>query len=274
MLSAPGEGAADQFSSQIDVVEVYATVTDPRGEPVTGLAQTDFRVEEDGESQPISVFAAGDFSVALAIGLDRSFSMAGERLTAAASAVRDLLGQLRRDDQITLLAIGSVPEVLVPLTTDRGQAALALTRLEPWGTTPLYDATVSAIDAIQSAGGRRALILLSDGSDRYSTLTAGQAIDHARARDVLIYPVALGRTQPGVFAELASATGGRSFHAADVKRLPAILRAIARELRSQYLLGYVPMIKPEERGGWRSIRVTVSRPNARVRARDGYRVGR
>jgi hypothetical protein len=44
---------------------------------------------------------------------------------------------------------------------------------------------------------------------------------------------------------------------------------IARELRHQYLLGYVPD-QPDTRG-WRSIRVEVAgRPGLRVRARDGY----
>jgi len=56
----------------------------------------------------------------------------------------------------------------------------------------------------------------------------------------MIYPVALGRTRPPLFAELATLTGGRSFHVTDPKRLPDTLRAIAGELHEQYLLGYTP----------------------------------
>ena len=33
------EGPLAQFSSQVQLVEVYASVTDARGEPVTGLRQ-------------------------------------------------------------------------------------------------------------------------------------------------------------------------------------------------------------------------------------------
>jgi VWFA-related protein len=87
---------------------------------------------------------------------------------------------------------------------------------------------------------------------------------------VLIYPIATGRTRAPVFAELAAASGGRSFQAGDSGALQTTLAEIAQELRSQYLLGYTPARAAEEPRGWRSIRVTVNRPNVRVRARDGY----
>jgi Ca-activated chloride channel family protein len=73
-----------------------------------------------------------------------------------------------------------------------------------------------------------------------------------------------------VFAELAAVTGGRSFQVADVRKLPATLSAIAKELRFQYLIGYAPPARADNEGGWRSIRVRMNRPNVRVRARDGY----
>src|SRR5687767_5682217 len=45
--SAGGVGA--QFASSVNVVEVYATVSDARGNPVTGLSKEDFLVRENGE---------------------------------------------------------------------------------------------------------------------------------------------------------------------------------------------------------------------------------
>ena len=64
-----------QFTSGVDLVEVYATVSDARGEPVAGLTKDDFIVEEDGRRQDIRTFSAGEFPLALAVGIDRSFSM-------------------------------------------------------------------------------------------------------------------------------------------------------------------------------------------------------
>src|SRR5258706_65529 len=114
-------------------------------------------------------------------------------------------------DQSMIVGIGSEVEVLAPLSSDRPAQMRALSALAPWGTTGLHDALLQSIDAIQAAKGRRALLLLSDGSDRYSTATAAEALDRARGADVMIYPIAIGGARPALFAELAALTGGRSF---------------------------------------------------------------
>jgi Ca-activated chloride channel family protein len=249
---------------------VYATVTDREGSLVTGLRASDFAVSEDGVPQQITTFAAGEFPLAVAIGLDRSFSMGGktDRLSVAKSAARTFVGALQPDDQVMVLAIGGDTTVAAPLSMDQRATLAAIDRLDAWGTTPLYDATREALDAIQPAKGRRALVLLSDGTDRYSGTNAADLVADARRRDVMVYPIAIGSSRPPVFAELAAATGGRSFFAKDPRDVPTIMTTIARELRFQYLLGYVPSHPGE--GGWRAIEVSVDRPGVRVRARDGY----
>src|SRR5688572_13050881 len=271
-LTAPGGVAgARQFSSGVSVVEVYATVTDKRGQPVTGLDREAFSVRENGEPQPISTFAAGEFPLSVAVAVDRSFSMTGDRLAAAKSGARIFLGALRPADESMLIAVGSTTDVIATLSRHRPEQLEALNRLDAFGTTGLYDAIVTALDAIQPARGRRALVLLSDGSDRYSRATAAEVLERARAADVLIYPIAIGRSRPQAFAELATLTGGRSFHLRDARTLPETLRRIAGELRNQYLLGFSPS-RPIVAGSneWRSIAVAVRRPGTAVRARDGY----
>ncbi len=266
-------GPAAQFASGVNLVEVYASVTDSRGEPIRGLDRDDFEVREDGALQQISNFQAGDFPLSLAVAIDRSFSMAGQRLEMARAGARALLGELRPQDEAMVIAIGSEIETASPLSTDRARQLDAVGRLDAFGTTGLHDAIISAIDAIQPATGRRALVLLSDGNDRYSRASADEALERARHADVMIYPIALGAARPPLFAELAALTGGRSYHVRDPNRLPETLRTIARELREQYLLGYTPRT-PLVAGSndWRSIAVTVKVPGARVRARDGYLV--
>jgi len=269
--SGAGPRVYGQFTSGVNLVEVYASVSDRHGEPLTGLTAADFHVVEDGVPQTITAFAAGEFPLALAIGLDRSFSMGGKpsRLDVAKDAARSFIAALPPDDEVMVMAIGSETSVVGPLSRDHERARAAIDRLDAWGTTPLYDAALAAIDAIQPAKGRRALVLLSDGVDRDSTLTAADLIEQARRRDVLVYPIAVGAARPPVFAELASVTGGRSSVAKDAAGLTTTLAAIARELRFQYLIGYVPSHRPGDTS-WHSIDVTVDRVNAKVRARDGY----
>lgn len=249
---------------------MYATVLDGQGRLVTGLGREDFIVEEDGRRQDVQTFAAGDVPLSLAIAVDHSFSITPERLREVTSATQGLISALQPGDGVLLLGIGSGVEVLAPLSIDRRPAFDAVAHLERWGTTPLFDATRQAITAIDGATGRRALVLITDGADRYSDSTAADMVAFARRHDVLVYPVTLGRQPVPVLVELATATGARASTVADLRRLPDVLTGIAAELRAQYLLGYAPAPLEGESETWRAITVRTRTPGLRVRARDGY----
>jgi Ca-activated chloride channel homolog len=259
-----------QFSAGVTQVEVYATVTGPDGGAVRGLQQQDFTILEDDVPQDITAFIGGDFPAAVALAIDRSFSMAGAPLTTAQTAGRAFAGSLRPDDRAMLISISGDVEVLAPLDTDKTALLAALGRLDPWGTTSLHDALIRSIDLLEGEVGRRAIVVLSDGEDRYSVANESDVIGHARRSDVMIYPIAIGRTRPPLFAELATVSGGRSFHLRNVRELQPTLQVILEDLRSQYLLGYSPPPASAPGGTWRSITVTVDRPGVRVRARSGY----
>jgi Ca-activated chloride channel family protein len=273
VVVAQQEGSLARFSSQVQLVEVYATVTDERGELVTGLRQNDFQVYENNQLQDISTFAAGEFPLTVALGVDRSWSMAGKPLELAKQASRGFLNQLRPGDRSMVVAISDSSDVIAPLSADRAAQAGAIAALDPWSTTALRDAIITALDRLEPESGRQALVLFSDGNDRYSRATETEVIARARRSNALIYPITIGKQRPAFLAELAVLTGGRSFLLKDATELDKTLATIARELRYQYLLGYAPS-EPIVEGAheWRSIRValTGNHPGLRVRARDGY----
>ena len=115
-----------QFTSGVNVVEVYTTVTDKAGKPVTGLGREAFTVRENGEPQQIATFAAGEFPLSAAVAIDRSFSMAGDRLASAKSGARLFLGALRSTDESMLIAVGSTTDTLAALSTNRREQLDAL----------------------------------------------------------------------------------------------------------------------------------------------------
>jgi len=266
-------GLFAQFSSGVQLIEVYATVTDANGELVMGLRQSDFQVFENDRPQEISAFAAGEFPLTVALGVDRSFSMAGEPLRLAKLASQSFLKQLKPGDRSMVVAIGNNAEVIAPLSTDRAAQTQAIAALDAWSTTSLNDAVIVALDRLEPEKGRQALIVFSDGADRYSEATSGQVLMRARRSQALVYPITMGKTRVPAAVELATLTGGRSFVLRDAKELERTLTTIARELRYQYLIGYVPSPAPKPgMHEWRAIRVTVKTPatGLRVRARDGY----
>jgi hypothetical protein len=87
-LGGANTGLFAQFSSGVQLIEVYATVTDMNGELITGLRQSDFQVLENDRPQEISAFAAGEFPLTVALGVDRSFSIAVERSCGAGQSHR------------------------------------------------------------------------------------------------------------------------------------------------------------------------------------------
>ena len=263
-----------RFSSGVSVVEVYASVTDADGAPVVGLHSRDFEVFEEGRLQPVSVFSADEVPLTVALGVDRSFSMAGVPLQIASRAAASFLRGLRPSDRSLVVSIGTEAEILAPLTLGREAQVRAVETLDAWGTTALLDATMTALDRLDAEPGRQALVVFSDGIDRYSQSTAVDVLNRARRGNALVYPITIGRSRPPLMVELAAATGGRSFLVKDVRGLAPALATILAELRSQYLLGFVPDqgVDPDA-AGWRSIRVQLvgaRSAGTRVRARDGY----
>ncbi len=229
------------------------------------------------EPQAISTFAAGDFPLTVALALDRSFSMAGERLAAAKAAGRLFLGRAQRpDDEATVIAIGSQVDVIAPLSTDRKRRSSrrSTASMRSGRRASTMRSCARSISRSQ-AKGRRALVILSDGDDRFSKTDADEVLKRARrAVGCLIYPIALGAIAATALCRTGGVTGGRSFHVTDARTLPGIAaNRVARELRQQYLLGYTPARPPVAGSGeWRSIAVKVRVPGAIVRARDGYQV--
>jgi len=276
MAAATGLGARQevplaQFSSGVQLVEVYATVTDAKGELVTGLRREDFEVYENNQLQGVSAFTAGEFPLTVALGVDRSWSMAGEPLRLAKQASQTFLRALKPGDRAMVVAISNEADIIAPLAMDRAEQVRAVAALDPWSTTALHDGIIASLDRLEPEAGRQALVLFSDGVDRYSKASVASVVERARRSHALVYPIAFGKARPPLLAELAVLTGGRSFLLRDPRELEKTLADIARELRYQYLLGYVPM-EPITPGAseWRSIRVVVKKPGLRVRARDGY----
>jgi Ca-activated chloride channel homolog len=262
-----------QFSTGVQLVEVYATVTDQRGGLVTGLRASDFEVYENDEKQTISTFTAGEFPATVVLGVDRSLSMAGEPLRLAKLASQGFLRQLKPDDRSMVVAISNQADVIAQLSTDRAAQSDAIAALDPWSTTALHDSIIGTLDRLDGEPGRQALVVFSDGADRYSHSTAAEVVDRARRSHALVYLITIGKKRLPLAAELAAVTGGRSFLIKNAKQLDATLTTIAQEIRYQYLLGYTPTTAlPKGNREWRSLRVVVrSQPTGvRVRARDGY----
>ena len=262
--------------TDVDVIQVTAIVTDGSGRFVRGLQESDFTIYEDDKAQPISHFAAENIPLELVAALDISSSMT-LALPGVKETAKRFLSGLRSDDQVTLLSFNENVFTLARRSTDLIARERAIDRMAAWGGTALYDAILKAVDVLGRQAGRRSIVLFTDGDDQSSHATLEAAIARTEASDATIYAIGQGRAVSSpvlqkLLRRLATVSGGRSFFTEDQASLDTSFAQILEDLRSQYLLAFVPSSSVRD-GSWHRIRVNVS-GGRDVRARQGYRLVR
>jgi Ca-activated chloride channel family protein len=268
-----------RFQSGVDLISVTATVVDREGHPVVGLPRDAFEIFEDGERQTIAQFTNERAPVSLAVLLDVSDSMFGQRLVDARAAVeRFLFDLLDEEDEFSVVAFNHEPLALTGWTQAPDVVARAMGALRPSGSTALYDAILTALPMMGTRARQRAAVLIiSDGADTASDARLRDVRAALVRTDAFVYAIAMDPPARRAINETVNVTAlneitGGSGGNTEVVHEPAGLLAatarIAEELNSQYVLGYHTQRPPD--GKYRTIRVRTSNPDYRVRARRGY----
>ena len=197
-----------------------------------------------------------------------------ETLPDAQKAANDFLRSVMTPrDRCFLVTFDNEPQLVSRFTTDRERLAQALAGLRAQGSTSLWDAVVYGLYQYQGTKGRKAYVLLTDGADRASKFTFDAALDYARKTGVAIYFIGLriGSTQFDVKAKLnrmARETGGAAYYIDHARGLAGVYKEIDAELRSQYLLTYVPAVK--QGSARRKIEVKMTPSNLHARTLSGH----
>ncbi len=236
--------AGPQERVEVRLVELYTVVTDRRGAPQRDLAAADFTVKIEGRRRPIERFGrAEDLPLALGLVVDTSESMwplMPDTKQAGAQFLAQVLGS---DDRAFLVDFASRPRLAHPMTGDLNALLRAFGAMEAAGFTALYDAIIFSLLQFEDEGGRRALVLLSDGDDYRSTTTRLKCIQYGRDLGVPVYIIALGGIQHPYrglrkidLEGITEGTGGRIFYITAISELAAAYASIEEELRGQYFL--------------------------------------
>lgn len=261
---------------EVNLVELYAAVTDKSGNLVPGLTADDFEVLEAGKPQEISKFELVD-NLPLTVGvlLDTSGSMRSSLVQAQDAAASFLKGVMTPKDRSFAVSFASRPRLDMPPTDDVEAVVRSFQDLQAVGDTALHDALVHSLYYFRGIKGQRALVLLSDGDDNASYIPYKDALEYARRSGVAIYSI--GFNLPGFasglrgkLTEMAEITGGKSFFTSKPEELPAIYAQIEKELRSRYLLAYTSNQALGDPGTFREVEVKVKRGGLKARTARGY----
>ena len=270
------------FSVRTEMVVLPVTVTDSRGQSVTGLTADRFRVYDEGRLQPIALFRGGDFSVTVGLIVDHSQSMRS-KLPAVNAAIAAFARSGREDDELFVVGFNDRAELrTLPggklFTNDASELAAALDAGPAAGMTALYDAVALGLRHLPAGrSDRKALIVVTDGGDNASRLKYSQVRDLARGSHAVVYGIGLTGAQlqeenPGNLKRLCLDSGGAAHFPSVTADVEAAMIEIARDLRAQYTIGFTPAA-PRSGREFHSVKVTVvSPPGAkfRVRTRTGY----
>jgi len=270
-----------KISVDVSLVVLHATVRNHKGGFVSELQPANVKVYEDGIPQEIKLFAHQDAPVTVGLIIDNSGSMRTKRGDVMSSALAFARSSNPRDEMFLVhfnerAWLGLPPAV--SFTSDHSLLEAALNRGVPGGKTGIYDAIALGLEHLGHAHfDKKALVVISDGGDNASRSTWPDVRAMAQASDAVIYTVGLVDEDdpdwsPRVLKRLAQETGGEVFLPRELGAVAGICEKIARDMRNQYTIGYVPSNGRHD-GAYHTIRVIASIPGQSklsVRTRAGY----
>jgi Ca-activated chloride channel family protein len=213
--------------------------------------------------------------------VDNSGSMRPKRPEVISAALA-FAGSSNAEDQMFVVSFNEnvsfgLPDD-TPFTDNEAQLEAALSKIAADGRTALYDAVAAALEHLKKGNrDKKVLIVVSDGGDNASQYNLAQVMTMAGQPDAIIYTIGLfdendPDQNPHVLKQLAKATGGEAFLPESLKDVVPICERIARDIRNQYTIVYVPANSKQD-GTYRLIQVKAGaqdREHLLVRTRAGY----
>jgi Ca-activated chloride channel family protein len=275
------------FKGGVDMVRVAAVVRDHKGRFVQDLSARDFEVIDAGHSQSIADFRQDIAGVSVAVLFDVSGSMEGH-LPSAREAATHVLSWLDTSlDEAAIYTFDTHLDERTPFTTGLRALPDSIAQVVPFGATSLHDAIAETARRVgRREGRRRAVVVLTDGTDTSSRMTPPEVSAVASEIDVPVYifgivpsidnpsdessaTSAARSAFTGPLADLAAWTGGHVFVASTPGQRSIAARQIIDELRHQYLISFESSGTP----GWHPLVVRARNKDLTVRARSGYIAG-
>ncbi len=234
-------------------VEVVATIFDARGNPLT--ASQTFIPELVGRSGRDIVFTwprpiaktlrscEVPTDVVVAIDLSGSMNNDGtnppEPISSVLTAAETFVGQLRRDDQVSLVTFATEGRIDLPLTTDTAAArseikSLVIDPKEERGSTNTGDALIKAQAELNSTrhntDARNVVVLLTDGlataPGEDPETFALEAAAKLRTDDITVFTIGLGTAVNMDFLRGVATTPDQAYAAPETSTLSSIYSAI------------------------------------------------
>lgn len=213
LQALPVKAQADKGQDPTEVIKVYSNlvsvpviVSDRDGRYISGLQQQDFKLYDNGAPQQLAYFDAAEAPLNVAILLDTSRSTESV-IDDIRKAAKNFLEELRPQDRAMIVSFDYAVHKLSPLTNDRKilERAIKDAHVGEYFGTLLNEALLDVIEQdLRPVNGRKAIVLLTDGEDAGSRVSAEDVLSYATESDAMIYSIyyapspirGLGRDRP------------------------------------------------------------------------------
>jgi Ca-activated chloride channel family protein len=268
-------------------VRLYVSVTDDQGLPMGGLGAESFTIFESPDGQDfqriedLSEFKPGAASaegITFLLLIDNSGSMydtlagratedAGRmRVTHAKNAVRTFLGSMTQPkDSVGLVSYNTSYALLAAPSGEKSQVAGFLEGIErpdsEQAYTELYAALTLAVEDFTGFGGRKAIVILSDGENYPYLEHSGnlhpefgekiyrytEPIRACQEAGISVYAVNFAAEKDPNLEAIAVETGGTVFDARNQEELARVYQRIHQQVAGEYLIGYRATMAPAQK---------------------------
>ena len=279
----PKEGSSYVYRTDVEEVVLDASVLEGN-RLVQDLKRENFQVFEDGVKQAIVSFQHTDLPVSIALVIDNSGSMNKKR-PAVNKSTLDLIAASNPQDEAFVVNFSDEAFIDQEFTSNANKLRDGLSHIESRGGTALYDAVVASADKLAADAKRpkQVIILITDGEDNASSLTLEQTIRRVQQLSgPVIYSIGLLFGDETSRSEvkharraldmLSGETGGIAYFPKSLEQIDQIAAEVARDIRSQYTIGYRSS-KPSNEPGFRQVQVAAQAAGMgklTVRTRTGY----
>jgi Ca-activated chloride channel homolog len=236
-----------ETSCPSDVVKAYVSVMDQGGYPLSGLGLADFTVTEGITNRGITTATYVDIAyedIAITAVMDYSSSLTDqpEAIADMENGFINLFNGLSATDVGEIVKFDTEFAVVQPFTSDKDALTAAVSAAFDMGIdTRLYDAVFKAVDdTALKTNYRRAVIVVNDGEDTWSTHSLDEVINNANTKGVPIFTIAIGAPRNlTILDRMANETGGQFFQALTSQNLANIYQQLSSVLyENQYILTF------------------------------------
>ena len=264
---------------QVEFVELPVSVIDKQGQSIRGLQEEHFKVYEDKILQDITLFKQEDAPVSVGLVIDTSSSMRDKHDRVSAAAMT-FVKESNPNDETFIVSFADHANLEHDFTKDTTKLSSSLSNIPSRGMTSLYDAVLFAAKHIDKGVYRKkVLLIVTDGEDNKSRHSLDDALEELRESRLILYAIGITSQSSRFFnngpfkgeskkalEKFAKTTGGKAFFPSSVEDVDDVCKRIARDLRTQYTIGYRPSNTTLD-GSWRGVKVQVTHPRGHRKPR-------